>query len=136
LSAGDRALAKRPRPTMVYREFKPGKALRPYVVAYWFFRVAPDAGEIMHSIPLTGAATLSVSVSAGRIILVGPRTRPLQVIVRARDEFWVSTSSLGLWKHCSVCQADHSAMCGPKLPGLRAAGGSPKRLQDCAVLAV
>jgi hypothetical protein len=25
---------------------------------------------------------------------------------------------------------------GPKLPGLQAAGGPPKRLQDCAVLAV
>jgi AraC-like DNA-binding protein len=79
---------QRSRQTMVYREFKPGKVLRPYVVAYWLFRVSPDAGEIMHSIPLTGAATLSVSVSAGRIILVGPRTRPLQVIVRAGDEFW------------------------------------------------
>jgi AraC-like DNA-binding protein len=88
MASGQHNRAKRLRQTMVYREFKPGKVLRPYVVAYWSFRVAPDAGEIMHSIPLTGAATLSVSVSAGRIILVGPRTRPLQVIVRARDEYW------------------------------------------------
>ena len=84
----ERRLSASLRQTMVYREFKPGKVLRPYVVAYWFFRVAPDAGEIMHSIPLTGAATLSVSMSAGRIGLAGPRTRPLQVIVRAGDEFW------------------------------------------------
>jgi AraC-like DNA-binding protein len=81
-------IATRLRQTMVYREFKPGKSLRPYVMAYWSFRVAPEAGEIMHSIPLTGAAKLSVSVSAGRITLVGPRTRPLQVIVRGGDEFW------------------------------------------------
>jgi AraC-like DNA-binding protein len=80
--------ATRSRQTMVYREFKPGKALRPYVMAYWSFRVAPDAGEIMHSIPLTGSTKLSVLLSTGRATLVGPGTRPLQVIVRGGDEFW------------------------------------------------
>ncbi len=59
---------------MVYREFEPGKVLRAYVVAYWSFRLAPTAGEILHSIPLTGAAMLSASMSAGRMILLGPRT--------------------------------------------------------------
>jgi len=88
MASDQHSKAQRPRQTMVYREFKPGRALRPYVVAYWFFRVAPDAGEIMHAIPLTGGATPSVSVLAGRIVLAGPRTRPSQIIVRARDELF------------------------------------------------
>jgi AraC-like DNA-binding protein len=88
MASDQHSRTERSRQTMVYREFKPGKVLRPYVVAYWSFHVAPDAGEILHSIPLTGATTLSVSASAGRIVLVGPRTRPMQVIVRAKDEFW------------------------------------------------
>ncbi len=75
--------------TMLYREFKPGARLQSWVAAYWHFRVNTSAGaQILHTIPLTGAAMMAVGMSGGWIAVDGPRTRPLQVPVHAGDEFW------------------------------------------------
>ena len=56
---------------MSYTELQPRPDLKPYVAAYWHFRVAEDAGEIEHSVPLTGGAILSTS--KGPLMLTGPR---------------------------------------------------------------
>lgn len=73
---------------MSYAEFAPNEALAPYVAAYWRFRVAANAGQILHNVPLTGGFLLSVALKDGFTILVGPRTSPLRFVVRSRDAFW------------------------------------------------
>jgi AraC-like DNA-binding protein len=75
--------------TMLYREFKPGARLQSWVAAYWHFRVSRNVeGPLLHTIPLTGAAMLGASMSDRWVAVTGPRTKPLQVPVRAGDEFW------------------------------------------------
>lgn len=74
---------------MLYREFKPGARFQSWVAAYWQFRVSTEAkGPLLHTIPLTGAAMLSVAMSPRSIALTGPRVAPLHVPVRPGDEFW------------------------------------------------
>lgn len=74
--------------TMLYREFKPGARLQSWIAAYWHFRVSANGGQVLHTIPLTGAAMLAVGMAGRWIALEGPRIQPLQVPVRAGDEFW------------------------------------------------
>ena len=73
--------------SMSYAEFLPGDALAPHVAAYWRFEVRPDAGGILHTVPLTGGCILSVAVARGGVILAGPRVTPLQVPIRSGDRF-------------------------------------------------
>jgi AraC-like DNA-binding protein len=72
---------------MLYAELLPGDALASHVAAYWHFEVRPDAGEILHSVPLTGGCILSVAVARGGVVLAGPRVTPLQVPIRSGDRF-------------------------------------------------
>jgi len=72
---------------MSYAELLPGDALARHVAAYWHFEVRPGAGEILHSVPLTGGCILSVAVARGSVILAGPRVTPLKVPVRSGDRF-------------------------------------------------
>ena len=60
---------------MYYTELEPEPELKPWIAAYWHFRVAPDAGEIEHWIPLTGGALLAWHRGAPAI-LTGPRVEP------------------------------------------------------------
>lgn len=79
----------RPQQTMLYREFKPGARLQSWVAAYWHFRVSANGEtQVLHTIPLTGAAMLAVGMSGRWIAVEGPRMHPLQVPVHAGDEFW------------------------------------------------
>lgn len=74
---------------MFYREFRPGPRLQSWVASYWHFRVGENAGaQLLHTIPLTGAAMLGVALPGRSIAVTGPRTKPLQVPVRAGDEYW------------------------------------------------
>lgn len=74
---------------MLYREFKPGARFQAWVAAYWHFRVSENAGaQLLHTIPLTGAAMMAVAMSGRWIEVSGPRIAPLQVAVHPGDEFW------------------------------------------------
>ena len=74
---------------MFYTELPAHPELRPWVAAHWHFWVAPDAGEILHRVPLTGGMMLHVSTRAPETpILTGPRTTPLETTVRGRELFW------------------------------------------------
>jgi AraC-like DNA-binding protein len=73
---------------MYYAETQPSARLKPYVAAYWHFRVAEGAGEIEHTVPLTGGLLLSTSASRDQLVLYGPRLVPLRPRVRAGDVYW------------------------------------------------
>lgn len=74
---------------MSYAELPARAELRPWLAAHWHFRVAPGAGDIEHSVPLTGGALLHVhNRSPDTPLLTGPRVTPLRVTVRGGDEFW------------------------------------------------
>jgi AraC-like DNA-binding protein len=92
---------------MSYTELQPRPDLKPYVAAYWHFRVAEDAGEIEHSVPLTGGAILSTS--KGPLMLTGPRMAPLRPRVSAGDVFW----GVHFWPGAAA------ALLGPGARGLR-----------------
>lgn len=92
---------------MSYTEVAPRPELTPYVAAYWHFRVADDAGEIEHSVPLTGGIILSTS--KGPLMLIGPRTAPLRPRVSAGDVF----RGVHFWPGAAA------ALLGPGARGLR-----------------
>lgn len=71
---------------MSYVEVSPPPDLAPWVASLWTFRVAPEAAEIEHRIPLTGGLMLS-SGADGEPALVGPRTAPLTTPVRGGDVY-------------------------------------------------
>lgn len=71
---------------MSYVEVPPPPDLAPWIAALWSFRVAPEAGEIEHRIPLTGGVMLSAGAD-GEPALVGPRVTPLSSPVRGGDVF-------------------------------------------------
>ncbi len=71
---------------MFYAEIAPDPRLKPWVAAHWTFRVDPGAGEIEHTIPLSGA--VSLAFAHGQAVLVGPRVTPLHTVVRGGDVFW------------------------------------------------
>ncbi len=74
---------------MLYREFKPGARLQAWVAAYWHFRVNRSAGaQLLHTIPLTGAAMMAAAMSGRWVAVTGPRIAPLQISVHPGDEFW------------------------------------------------
>jgi len=73
---------------MIYREFQPTRSLRPYVMAYWYFRVPLGTGAVRHLIPLTGGALLAVCPSVGSVSLGGPRLQPLQLTLPENIEFF------------------------------------------------
>lgn len=74
---------------MYYAELPARPELRPWIAAYWHFRVAVDAGEIEHTVPLTGGVLVHHSSRDPDLLLVtGPRTAPLRTTVRGGDEFW------------------------------------------------
>jgi hypothetical protein len=73
---------------MRYRELQPARTMRPFVLSYWHFRVFPGAGEVLHRVPLTGAAMLSVFERAKMVSLTGPRCQPLQFLLNGGDEFF------------------------------------------------
>lgn len=76
---------------MYYAELPARPGLQPWVAAHWHFRVAADAGEIEHTVPLTGGVLLHVhNRQPGVPILTGPRLAPLRVTVHGGDEFWGS----------------------------------------------
>lgn len=70
---------------MTYSEVAPPPDLAPWVAAFWSFTVTPSAGEIEHTIPLTGGVILSLS--HGELFLVGPRAIPLKVMVRGGETY-------------------------------------------------
>lgn len=74
---------------MYYAELPARPELRPWIAAHWHFRVAPDAGEIEHTVPLTGGPLIHHSNrDPDLLLLTGPRTAPLHTTVRGGDEFW------------------------------------------------
>lgn len=72
---------------MYYTEFEPEPELKPWIAAYWNFRVEPDAGEIEHWIPLTGGVMLACPHGAPAVIS-GPRVEPFATRVRGGDLLW------------------------------------------------
>lgn len=76
---------------MTYTETAPPPDLAVWVASFWSFSVDPAAGEIVHTIPLTGGVMLSLSAgpaaerSDAGLFLVGPRTLPLTTVVRGGD---------------------------------------------------
>lgn len=72
---------------MAYAEIEPAPELKPWVAAYWHFRVRPEAGEIEHWIPQTGGAMLAFP-RGGPASLVGPRVTPLRAMVHGGDVLW------------------------------------------------
>ena len=68
---------------MTYTEVAAPPDLAAWVAAFWSFEVDAAAGEIMHTIPVTGGAMLSAS--HGELFLVGPRTAPLIVPVHGGE---------------------------------------------------
>ena len=76
---------------MYYAELPARPGLQLWVAAHWHFRVAADAGEIQHTVPLTGGVLFHVhNREPGVPILTGPRLAPLQTRVCGGDEFWGS----------------------------------------------
>lgn len=76
-------------PPMYYAELPARPELQPWIAAHWHFRVAPEAGEIEHTVPLTGGALVHVhNRFPDTPMLTGPRVTPLRVTVRGGDEFW------------------------------------------------
>lgn len=74
---------------MYYAELPARPELRPWIAAHWHFRVASEAGEIEHTVPLTGGALIHVhNRFPDTPVLTGPRVTPLRVTVRGGDEFW------------------------------------------------
>lgn len=72
---------------MHYTELHPRAELKPWLAAHWFFRVDDGAGTLDHWIPLTGGAMLAVTRGAP-VLLVGPRSSPLQVQVHGGERHW------------------------------------------------
>lgn len=72
---------------MYYSELEPSPELRPWIAAWWHFRVAAGAGEIEHWIPLTGGAMLSAP-RRYPMGISGPRTSPLRTTVRGGEVYW------------------------------------------------
>lgn len=70
---------------MTYREWAAPPDLAPWVASFWSFAVAPGAGAIPHTIPLTGGVMLSLS--HGELFLVGPRTLPLTTVVHGGEVY-------------------------------------------------
>lgn len=68
---------------MTYTETAPPADLAAWVASFWSFTVDEAAGEIAHTIPLTGGAMLSLS--KGELYLIGPRTAPLVTPVRGGE---------------------------------------------------
>lgn len=68
---------------MTYTEVAAPPDLGNWVASFWSFSVDPAAGEITHTIPLTGGAMLSLS--NGELFLLGPRILPLIVTVRGGE---------------------------------------------------
>ncbi len=93
---------------MTYDEFAPMPQLRPWIAAYWRFRVERGAGELDHTVPLTGGAMLLTS-PRGPTMLVGPRTEPLTTKVQGGDEF----RGIHFWPGAAP------ALLGPRASGLR-----------------
>jgi AraC-like DNA-binding protein len=94
---------------MYYAELRPGRALAPYVAAYWHFRVVEGIPEIEHSVPLTGGVMLAYSASREGMLLLGPRLTPLRPRVRSGEVFW----GVHFWPGAG------QALLGPGAHGLR-----------------
>ena len=79
-------MSREPAP-MYYSELEPSPELRPWIAAWWHFRVAEGVGAIEHWIPLTGGAMLSLPRHhpAG---ISGPRVSPLTTTVRGGEVYW------------------------------------------------
>lgn len=74
---------------MSYAELPARPELRPWIAAHWCFRVAGDAREIEHTVPLTGGVMVHLhNRFPDTPVLTGPRTAPLRTVVRGGDEFW------------------------------------------------
>lgn len=72
--------------SMSYVEVPAPPELRPWVAAFWVFRVVPDVGVLEHRIPLTGGILVSVGRSR-EPMLAGPRTAPLVTSVSGGDVY-------------------------------------------------
>ena len=70
---------------MTYCETAPPAGIGEWVASFWSFAVDDAAGEIAHTIPLTGGAMLSLS--KGELYLIGPRTSPLVTTVRGGEVY-------------------------------------------------
>lgn len=76
-------------PPMYYAELPARPELRPWIAAHWHFRVAEDAGEIEHTVPLTGGFLVHLHNRFPELpMLTGARVAPLRVTVCGGDEFW------------------------------------------------
>ena len=95
--------------TMHYSEYQPCTGLRPYVVAYWHFRVSAEVGAIEHCVPLTGGLLLVVNLRHGAARLFGPRLAPLATRVVGGDSYW----GVHFWP------GSGPALLGPQTLGLR-----------------
>ncbi len=73
---------------MFYTELPAAPELAPWIAAHWCFRVAPEAGEIPHTIPLTGGGIFGLGKQGGH--LIGPRLSPLKTLVLGGDVVWGS----------------------------------------------
>ncbi len=93
---------------MYYSELEPSPELRPWIAAWWHFRVAEGAGPIEHWIPLTGGAMLSVPRHHPPGIS-GPRVSPLRTTVRGGEVYW----GAHFWPGAAA------SILGPKARGLR-----------------
>lgn len=73
---------------MEYLELAPAPALRPFVEAFWRFRVGEAPGVRRHVVPLTGGLMLTVAPRARQAWVFGPRVEPLHKDVQPHDEYW------------------------------------------------
>ncbi len=72
-----------------YGEREPAPGLRPYVAAYWHFRVEGETSKsIAHVVPPDGSVSLWWPRGAPGLGVLGPRVEPLQVPVRGGDLLW------------------------------------------------
>lgn len=72
-----------------YGEREPAPGLRPYIAAYWHFRVEGEPSESMdHVVPPDGSVSLWWPRGAPGLGVLGPRVEPLQVPVHRGDLLW------------------------------------------------
>lgn len=97
--SGDRDVGAQP---IYYGEIAPEPELRPWVAAYWHFRVVDEAGPIAHSVPPDGSVSLWCTSRTDGIGVLGPHVHPRITEVRGGDVLW----GMRLWPGASGVLVD------------------------------